>query len=285
MNAARLDGKIALITGANSGLGKATAIGLAQLGARVVMVCRSPERGAAAQAEVIAASGNPQVDVLTVDLASQAAIRHGAASFIEQYSHLHLLVNNAGVSFAARRETVDGVEMSLAVNHLAAFLLTHSLLDVLKSSAPARIINVGTRLNTAMDFDDLQFAKRRYNGLQAYSQSKLGSQHFTYELARRLAGTGVTVNCVHPGVFKSNLGKEDVQEAWYLRLIGAFGALVLPDATRAAERVLYLAASPEVEGVTGGYFGDRQRLPAPAQTQDPAANRRLCDISAALTKV
>ena len=276
-------GKTALITGTNSGLGKATAIGLAKLGATVVMVCRNQKQGEIARNDIIKESGNALVDLMVADLSSQQAIRHLVQNFLSRYQYLHILVNNVGGSFPVRKSSVDGIEYSLALNHLASFLLTNHLLDILKASAPSRIINVGTRLNTAMDFEDLQFKKRPYRGLEAYSQSKLGNIHFTYELARQLEGTGVTVNCVHPGVFKSSLGKDEGPEPLLWRLAGMVGQFVLPNASRAAERILYLAVSPEVEGISGKYFGNRQPLISPPQTYDMSANRRLWEISAALT--
>jgi NAD(P)-dependent dehydrogenase (short-subunit alcohol dehydrogenase family) len=280
-----IKGKIALVTGANSGLGKATAMGLAKMGAAVVMVCRNQAQGELARADIRRESGNTAVELILADLSSQQAIHHLVATFQSRYQHLHILVNNVGGSFPIRKLTVDDIEYSLAVNHLASFLLTNLLLDVLKASAPARIINVGTRLNTQMDFDDLQFEKRPYRGLQAYSQTKLGNIHFTYELARRLEGTGVTVNCVHPGVFKSNLGKDEGPEPIFFRLVGLLGKLILPDASRAAERILCLATSPDVEEISGKYFADKQPIQSPPQTYDLAANQRLWKLSEALTQL
>jgi retinol dehydrogenase-13 len=159
-----IEGKIALVTGANSGLGKATALGLAQTGVRVVMVCRDQIRGEAAQQEIIERSGNTSVDLLLADLSSQRSIRHLADTFRAKYTHLNLLINNAGAVFMQRALSVDGIEMSLAVNHLASFLLTNLLLDILKASTPTRIINVGTRINTSLHLDDMQFEKRPYRG-------------------------------------------------------------------------------------------------------------------------
>jgi NAD(P)-dependent dehydrogenase (short-subunit alcohol dehydrogenase family) len=281
-----MNDNIALITGANSGLGKATAAALAKRGFHVVMVSRSRERGEAARQEIAAASGGT-VDLLIADLASQADIRALAGQVTSEYARLPLLINNAGTSILERRLSPDGIEMSLAVNHLASFLLTHLLLDHLIASAPARIVNVGTRLDTTMKFDDLQWEKRPYNGLAAYSESKLGVLHFTFELARRLAGTGVTVNAVHPGVFQSNLGKTDNNNAepLWLRVITGIGRPFLASAESAAERILYVATAPEIDGVTGRYYGRQVELPAPAQTLDPAANRQLWEISARLTNV
>lgn len=178
------------------------------MGATVVMVCRSRERGEAAQAAISADSGNPAVDLLLADLSRQGDIRRLAEAFKAKYQHLHVLVNNAGGTFYTRSVTEDGLENTFAFNHLAYFLLTQLLLDVLKASAPARIVNVSTRLfnSTKINFADLQ-SEKKYSGLQAYNPSKLANILFTYELARRLEGTGVTVNVLWPGVFKSNFGR------------------------------------------------------------------------------
>ncbi|NWF69550.1 MAG: SDR family NAD(P)-dependent oxidoreductase [Chloroflexi bacterium] len=280
-----LNGKTALITGANSGLGQATAIELAKRGWHVVMVARSRERGEAAQREIQAASGSSAVELLLADLASQQAIRHLALAYKQQYRHLHLLINNVGNSFFTRQVSPDGIEMSLAVNHLAAFLLTHLLLDTLRNSAPARIVNVGTRLNTAMDLDDLQWERRHYQGLAAYAQSKVGNLHFTFELAQRLSGSAVTVNCVHPGVFRSNLGKNAGPTPLWMQIAETLGRPFLAPAEKAAERVLYVATAPELDGVTGKYFGNRVEIAPPPQTLDAAARARVWVSSERLTGV
>lgn len=282
---ATMTDKVALVTGANSGLGKATALGLARLGATVIMVCRDRSRGEAAKAEIIAASGNASVDLLLADLSSQQAIRQLAQDFKAKYARLHLLINNAGGVFYTRSTSADGLEYSLAFNHLAPFLLTNLLLDTLKASAPARIINVTTRpfRNSYLHFDDLQFEKRRYNGMQAYSESKLGNILFTYELARRLEGTEVTVNCVHPGVFKSNFGQSATGQPLMFRLMMPLFRPFMAEADRAAERVLYLATSPEMEGVSGKYIADKKEIASPPQSYDREANRQLWEVSSALT--
>jgi NAD(P)-dependent dehydrogenase (short-subunit alcohol dehydrogenase family) len=279
-----LRAKIALVTGANSGLGKAVSAGLARQGYRVVMVARSRERGEAAQRELIAATGIEQIDLLIADLASQIAIRQLAQAYNQRYQRLDLLVNNVGNAFNTRQISPDGIEMSLAVNHLAAFLLTHMLLDVMKASAPARIVNVGTRLNTAMQFDDLQWERRPYRALQAYAQSKLGNLHFTFALAERLAGSGVTVNCVHPGVFRSNLGRSGGRAPLWMEIITRLSTPFLTSAVRAAARVLHVATAPALEGVSGKYFGQAVELEPPPQTLDPAARAQLWTISAHLTQ-
>lgn len=275
--------RTALITGANSGLGKATAVGLARLGYRVLMVARSAERGEASRLEIVAVSGSDAVDLVIADLASQASIRALADTVLTRCDRLDLLINNVGNSFMTRHLSPDGIELSLAVNHLAAFLLTNLLLDRLKASAPARIVNVGTRVDTSMDCDDLQWERRRYQGLAAYAQSKLGVLHFTFELDRRLAGSGVTVNCVHPGVFRSNLGRNAGPTPRWLDVMTSVFQPFLASAETAARRVLYLATAPEVDGISGRYFGDRVELRAPSQTLDPEIRARVWAISARLT--
>jgi NAD(P)-dependent dehydrogenase (short-subunit alcohol dehydrogenase family) len=198
--------RVGLITGGSSSIGKATALGLANKGANVVMVGRERSRGEAARTEIVEKSGNELVDLMLADLSSQESIRQLAVAFTSRYGRLYVLINNAGIFTSKRTLTVDGIETTFAVNHLAPFLLTNLLLDALEASAPARIINVtssGERSGT-INFDDLQ-GEGRYSGFRAYNQSKLAMILFTYELARRLEGTGVTVNCVHPGVVVTNL--------------------------------------------------------------------------------
>src|SRR6266704_5424053 len=190
-----MQGKICMVTGANSGIGKATALALAQMGATVVMVCRDRARGEEARSEITMKSRNNAVDLLQADLSSQQSIRQLVGNFQHHYTHLHVLINNAGAAFPGRRrETVDGLEMTFAVNYLAPFLLTNLLLDLLKASAPARIVNVSSNSHEAgyIKLDDLQ--AEHYKSMRAYGQSKLAVVLFTYELARRLQGTGVTAN-------------------------------------------------------------------------------------------
>ncbi|MCW2275574.1 SDR family NAD(P)-dependent oxidoreductase [Rhodoblastus acidophilus] len=275
--------KTALVTGANSGLGKAVAKALAAEGMRVGLVARDRVRGEAALADIRAATGNGDLHLFIADLADQSAIRGLAQAVRQKFEHLHLLVNNAGTAFPERRLSPEGIERALAVNHLGPFLLTNLLLDLLVASAPARIVNVGTRMNTAMDFADLNWDKRPYSMMQAYGQSKLGNLHFTFELARRLQGSGVTVNCVFPGVFNSNLGGTDGAQNLFWKLVARLLGWAIPSAEQAARRVLHVATAPELANASGQYFGDRKTLPAPAQALDPEANRRLWHISEALT--
>lgn len=263
-----------LVTGANSGIGKAIALGLARLGGTVVMACRDANRGEAARLEIVRESGNPNVALMIVDLASESSIRSFADEFQRAYPRLDALVNNAGVYTSHRDVTADGLERQFEVNYLSGFLLTQLLLDLLKKSAPSRIVNVSSAAHKGgrIRFDDLQ-GERRYFGFRAYSQSKLAQVLFTRELARRLEGTGVTVNACHPGVIRTNLAMGGTSLA--VRVVKMF----LRSPEKGAETPIYLAASPEVEGITGEYFVRKHtRLPS-LWAQDPAIARRLFDVS------
>jgi len=270
-----MHGKVCLITGSNAGIGKATALGLAQMGATIVMVSRDKTRGEAARAEVIARSGNERVDLLLADLSAQSSIRQLTQEVIERYPQLHVLINNAGIAQSKRTVTVDGIETIFAVNYLAPFLLTNLLLDRLKASAPARIINVASMANRPLDFDDLQHEKR-FSNMQAYSRSKFAVFLFTHELARRLEGTGVTVNCLHPGVVATNLLRGF---SWLAPL--AFPFITSPQ--KGAETSIYLASSPEVGGVSGKYFIKCKEAYFPEGTDDRASAQRLWEMSEQLT--
>ena len=278
-----MDGKICLITGATSGIGKATAMGLANMGASVVMVGRDRGRGEAAMAEIKEGSPNTSVDLMLADLSSQVEVRRLAGEFKETYPRLDVLINNAGVIRSKRITTADGLEMTFAVNHLAYFLLTNLLLDVLKASAPSRIVNVasGEQRNGTIDFDDLQ-GEKGYKGAKAYSQSKLATVLFTYELARRLEGTGVSANCLHPGVVGTNLGSG---------VSGVFGFTVraltplMKSPEKGAETSIYLASSPEVEGLSGRYFVKKAEARSSDVSYDERLARRLWEVSAELTNL
>ncbi|MFW9784188.1 MAG: SDR family oxidoreductase, partial [Candidatus Heimdallarchaeota archaeon] len=205
-----MEGKICIITGANSGIGRATAISLAKLNATVIMLCREKETGEIAQNQIIDQTGNSRVDLLACDLSSQKQIHKFVEAFKQKYQNLHILINNAGIMASKRKISVDGFEMNFAVNFLAPFLLTNLLLDYLIKSAPSRIINVSSAAHkmAKLNFDDLQYEKRSYHLHKAYGSSKLSLMLFSYELSRRLEGTGVTVNTLHPGVVNTNLGRE-----------------------------------------------------------------------------
>ncbi|MBE2197131.1 MAG: SDR family oxidoreductase [Anaerolinea sp.] len=280
-NHVSLQDKICLVTGANAGIGKETALALAQMGAVVVMVARSPERGMAALDEVRRRSGSQRVELLSADLSSQASIRQLAADFSAKYDRLHVLVNNAGAVFMQRQESVDGQEMTFALNHLGYFLFTNLLLDVLKASAPARIINVssGAHQGGRINFNDLQL-QQSYSGFGAYSTSKLANVLFTYELARRLDGSGVTANCLHPGFVRSEFAKNNGRLARLSMLL--LRPLTISPA-QGAETSIYLASSPDVTDVTGRYFVKKKAVKSSAASYDTAVARQLWDASATLT--
>lgn len=273
--------KICMVTGANAGIGKETALALARMGATVIIVARNRERGEAALADIRAQSNNPQVELLLADLSSQASVRQLAAAFKAKYDRLHVLVNNAGAVFMQRQESVDGLEMTFALNHLNYFLLTNLLLDVLQASAPARIVNVSSAAheNGRIDFDDLQQTKN-YSGLRAYSMSKLANVLFTYELAQRLQGTEVTANCLHPGFVGSNFAKNNGLLARTVMLL--LRPLALNPA-KGAETSIYLASSPDVADVTGKYFDKKKAVSSSTISYDKITAQRLWEISESLT--
>jgi NAD(P)-dependent dehydrogenase (short-subunit alcohol dehydrogenase family) len=277
----RMDGKVCLVTGANSGIGKATALELARLGATVVMLCRGARRGEKALQWIRKKSGNEDVHLLLADLSRRKDIFDAVDEFKKRYRRLDVLLNNAGVMTRKRRLTADGFEMQFFVNHLAYFLLTGLLFDVLRDSAPARIVNVASTAHGrgTLDFDDLQ-CEKHYNGWQQYGNTKLANIVFTYELARRLDGAGVTANCLHPGVIHTNLlsnYSKALSGLWYL----SRWFFKKPD--EGAETSIYLASSPEVESVSGKYF----RYCAPAESSeesyDSKTQRRLWEVSEELT--
>lgn len=277
-----MKGKICLVTGANAGIGKVTALELAKMGATVVMVCRDRQKGETALAEIQQTSQNPNVTLMLADLSSQADIRRLAAEYKTNYSQLHVLVNNAGGVFTKRQVSADGVELTFALNHLGYFLLTNLLLDVLKASVPSRVVVVSSDAHRGgrINFDDLQ-AARSYQGLEVYSQSKLANVLFAYELARRLTGTGITVNALHPGFVASNFGKNNGR---FFKLIFDY---IVPffaiSAEKGAETSVYLASSPEVEGIIGKYFVKKRPVSSSPASYDETAARRLWEVSQQLT--
>lgn len=275
-----MQGKVCLVTGANSGLGKITARELAKMGATVIMVARSQARGEAALAEVQRASGSSAAHLMLADLSSMDATRQLAEQFKAQYNRLDVLVNNAGAIFKDRQVSVDGHEMTFALNHLSYFLLTNLLLDLLKASAPARIVNVSSAAHTGgkFNFDDLML-EEKYGSFAAYSQSKLANIMFTYELSQRLDGSGVTTNALHPGGVATGFGSGQGIMSWIFKLIRPF--LLSPE--QGAETQIYLASSPEVESVTGKYFDKKKPIKSSEASYDTAAARRLWEVSEALT--
>ncbi|MFB3133848.1 MAG: SDR family oxidoreductase [Rhodothermales bacterium] len=277
MEPANLSEKIIMVTGANSGIGKEAALQLAERGARVVMVCRNRERGEPALAEIKAQSGNDTVELMTADFESQRQIRELADTYQRTHDRLDVLVNNAGLYLSKRHETEDGIEATWAVNHLAPFLLTNLLLEVIKASAPARIVTVASDAHRAgtLDFDDLEM-KEKYRWIAAYAQSKLANVVFTYELARRLAGTGVTATCMHPGTVATGIWNrnKNVLNA-LLRLFKPF----YMNPKKSAEAVVRLAVAPDVEGVTGKYFDRMNEASSSADSHDEEIAARLWQVS------
>ena len=273
-----MTGKVCIVTGANAGIGKETALGLAKLGASVVMVCRDRERGEAARREIKHKSGNDRVELMLCDFSSQKSIRQFADEFKQQHDRLDVLVNNAGVVLRDRSMTEDGLESTFAINHIGYFLLTSLLLDVLKKSAPSRIVNVAS---TAHKYGKLGITTwvtgSDYSTFGAYANSKLANVLFTYELARRLEGTGVTANCLHPGGVGTNLFRG------LPKFLQALIKLVTISPERGARTSIYLASSPEVEGVTGKYFARRRQQESSAASHNEEARRRLWEVSEQLT--
>ncbi|MCC6192497.1 MAG: SDR family oxidoreductase [Anaerolineales bacterium] len=278
-----MQGKVCLITGGTNGIGKSAAQKLAGLGATVVIVGRDAHKASQVVEEIRLATGNPNVDSLLADLSSQQDVRRLASDFQRMYSRLHVLLNNAGGTFLTRQLSVDGLEMTFALNHLAYFLLTNLLLDMLKASAPARIINVSSdaHANGKIEFDNLQ-GERDFSGLGPYGNSKLANILFTLELARRLDGTGVTANALHPGLTSTGFGKNN--PGWLMTIMGAIIPLIARAPEKGAQTSVYLASSPEVAGVTGKYFVDSKVARPAARAADGAVARQLWDVSADLTQ-
>lgn len=295
------EGRTAIVTGGSQGIGKAAALDLARLGMDVVLVSRDPQRAEAAVGELRAASGNTRVESLLADLSSQASVRELGARLLARPGRLAVLLNNAGVASPERVVTADGLEFQLAINHLAPFLLTNLLRDRLVADGPARVITVASRVHEqgTIDFDDLQ-GERDYTGARAYNQSKLANVLFTYELARRLDCTGVTANCLHPGVVPTNLnrylgtGRDPAasQPSPVARmkrslrrklaaLRGRRSEVCTPE--EACRTSVYLATSPDVEQITGAYFVDCRQASSSPASHDEAIAARLWEASERLT--
>ncbi len=278
-----MQGKTVLITGGNSGIGFETAVALARYGANVVFTSRDPHRGEHAVDEIRRRSA-ADVALMPLDLASFASIRAFAADFLQRYDNLHVLHNNAGLVLSERTETEDGFETTFGVNHLGHFLLTDLLLDRVKAGAPARIVNVSSRAHRfargGLDFDDLQ-STNSYGGMRAYARSKLANIYFTRELARRLQGTGVTVNAVHPGGVNTGFARDgDVRApfSWLWTLAKPF----LRSPEKGAQTSIFVASAPELEGVTGNYFADSKEVQPTRMARDDDAAGRLWAASEAL---
>ena len=281
VSSASMNRRVCLITGANSSIGKETALALARMGATIIMVSRNAEKGEAALTEIRQRTGNDHVTLLVADLASLNSVRRLAQDFRDQHQELHVLINNAGLFNSRRILTADGDELTFAVNHLAHFLLTTLLLDLLKASAPSRIINVssGAHSGAKINFDDLN-AEAKYSGMSAYGQSKLANVLFTYELARRLEGTGVTVNALHPGVVKTGFGRNSGgATGLFFRAFQTVASPFLLSADRGAETSIYLASSSEVDSVSGKYFVKKEPVQSSEASDDIAVAQKLWRVS------
>jgi retinol dehydrogenase 14 len=276
-------GKTVLITGATSGIGRATALGLATMGAHVAIIGRDCRRTDDTAREIRTAGGD-QVDVFVADLSSQSEVRRLAEEVLDRYTHIDVLINNVGGYWKTRHVTVDGLELTFALNHLAPFLLTNLLIDRLKQSAPARVVTVSSNAQTQgrIDFDDLQ-GEKSYSGARAYSQSKLANVLFTYELARRLQGTPlpdqaiVTANALHPGVVSTSFGTED--PASVQRVFIPFLRAFMKTPAQGAATSIHVASAPDLEQVTGRYFANSKLKRSSKSSYDEAAAARLWRVS------
>lgn len=278
-------GRVCLVTGATSGIGKATAQALAERGAVVVIVGRNQKRCQETTKHIRKRTGNPHVDYLLADLSSQGQLRKLADAFKQNFQRLDVLVNNAGAKFVSRQQTVDGYEMTFALNHLAYFFLTNSLIESLKASASARVINVSSGSHAAcpgINFDDLH-GQKNYDGKEAYAQSKLANLLFTYELARRLEGTAITVNALTPGGVISNFGRNNGWISWAKHVAAHLLAGNLIGPKTGARTSVYLATSAEIEGISGKYFSNMRAVQSSEASYDSNGAKRLWQVSLELT--
>lgn len=279
-----MEGKVCLVTGSTSGIGTITALSLAQKGATIVLAGRSPEKLETTLSKIKNECPQATVDTLLADLSSMEQVKNLANSFKEKHKQLDVLVNNAGALFSEQLKTVDGYEMTLATNHLSYFLLTNLLLDTLKNTPNARIVNVSSmgHYYASLKFlDDLNLKYRKYNGTKVYMESKLANVLFTYELANKLEGTGVTANCLHPGAIGSNFATNN--PGLWPKLM-ALGKPFLLTPEQGAQTSIYLASSREVEGISGKYFDKKKPKRSSKASYNRAAQKRLWRLSEELTQ-
>jgi NAD(P)-dependent dehydrogenase (short-subunit alcohol dehydrogenase family) len=277
-----MQNKICMVTGATSGIGKATALGLARRGAIVIIVARNAEKATATATEIREATRNETVEFMLADLADLSQVRKLAETFKARHDHLDVLVNNAGAIFLRRELSADGYEKTFAVNHLAPFLLTNLLLDELRASPSARVINVSSDSHerAELDFNNLE-SEKRYGAMRVYGKSKLANIYFTKELARRLAGTSVTVNALHPGFVGTNMSTNN---GWFAKVVMRVLSLIALTPEQGAGTSLFLATSPEVHGVSGEYFVKAKLTPTSATSHDREVARRLWQVSEEMTR-
>lgn len=269
-----MDGKIVIVTGPTSGIGKELAVQLARLGAHVVLACRDMRKGEAALAEIANRTGSKTLSVLEVDTSSQTSIRGFAQRFKQLHSRLDVLVNNAGINRRQRQTSADGIELVFATNVLGYHLMTRELLGVLKSSAPARIVNVASTFAGNLDLEDLQFERRAYDPIQSYQQSKACNRLLTWALARRLQGTSVTVNAMAPGLVQTGLYRDTaVHLRLLLRLVGLISGRTVE---QGADTAVWLASSPEVHGASGRFFERRKEVPC--EFRDDKIEEKLWEL-------
>ncbi|MCZ6648605.1 MAG: SDR family oxidoreductase [Thaumarchaeota archaeon] len=279
-----MSGRVCMITGTTSGIGKATALGLAKMGATVILVARNEADLRAAADDIKEKTANESIDLIVADLSSQESIHRLAEDFRNKYQHLHVLINNAGLTAEHKTLSVDGIDTLFAVNYLAPFLLTNLLSDVLKVSAPSRIVNVSSDGHKfgRIDFDDIQSKKR--SAIGAYGDSKLALNLFTYELARKIKGTGVTANALHPGVVATNIGSHD-SSPFITRFIWKLFKVFMSSPDKGAQTSIFLASSPDVDGASGKYFVKSKETRSSKRSYDESVGQRLWQVSEELTKV
>ncbi len=274
-----LHGKTVVVTGASDGVGKETAARIAEAGATMILVCRNPTKGRAVAERMRREAGNEAISVLKADLSSFDEVRRVAGKIRERCDRLDVLLNNAGALFMQRRESTDGIEMTWALNHLSYFLFTHELLDLLKASAPARIVNVASAAHHrgTINFDNLE-GHSSYSGRNAYAQSKLANILFTSELARRIAGSGITANALHPGFVRTRIGSNNgLLVRLVIRAMMRTSGISVADGGKTS---VYLATSPDVEGVSGGYYDRCAPARSSPESLDESIARRLWQVSA-----
>lgn len=281
--AEEMKGKTVVITGANSGIGFEASIALAKMGAKVIMVARNPELGQNALAQVKEKSSNSHVELMLCDFASLANVRRLAQEIVDKCPRLDVLVNNAGKTFGSRSVTADGFEWTFGVNHLAPFLLTNLLLVLLKKCAPARIVNTASRAHTFghINFEDIM-AEKKYGEMSAYAQSKLANVLFSTELSKRIAGSGVTSNSLHPGVVGTSFAEAG---GTFSKLFYRWFTFMMKTPAEGAKTTVYLASSPEVEGVSGKYFSNCKAIMPSKEARDVSVAKRLWELSEKLTGI